>query len=288
MEVSRRTTLKGMFAGVAIGSGILDGETRAGDEPRRPSPASERFLRIERDGRPWYGRIEGDRIRLLAGPPWTGAAETGSDVPLAGAKLLVPCEPSKVLAMARNYRSHAGADAVPAKPELFIKAPSALVEHEGAIVIPPGTDDVHYEGELVVVIGKRAKDISPAEAPAHVFGFTCGNDVSARDWQTGDIQWWRAKASDTFAPLGPWIATGLDPRELRLVTRLDGEVKQESPTRDLIFDVPALVSFASRHMTLLPGDVIYTGTPGTTSRMKPGDVVEVEISGIGVLRNRVR
>jgi 2-keto-4-pentenoate hydratase/2-oxohepta-3-ene-1,7-dioic acid hydratase in catechol pathway len=138
------------------------------------------------------------------------------------------------------------------------------------------------------VIGKTARQVAENDALNYVFGYTCGNDVSERDWQRDDLQWWRAKGADTFGPLGPSIATGLEYRKSRLQTRVNGEVKQSQLLSDLLFDVPAIVSFASRHVTLHPGDVIYTGTPGATSAMKPGDMVEVEIDGIGVLRNRVK
>jgi 2-keto-4-pentenoate hydratase/2-oxohepta-3-ene-1,7-dioic acid hydratase in catechol pathway len=146
---------------------------------------------------------------------------------------------------------------------------------------------VHYEGEMVIVMGKKTKNVSVAEAPACIFGCTCGNDVSERDWQKGDLQWWRAKASDTFAPLGPVIARGLGYSKSRLTTRLNGEVKQTSLLSDLIFDPSTIVSFISRFVTIEPGDVIYTGTPGHTSPVKPGDTIEVEIEGIGTLRNKV-
>jgi len=154
-------------------------------------------------------------------------------------------------------------------------------------VLPKDAGRVDHEGELVVVIGKRAKDVSLEEALDYVLGYTCGNDVSARDWQRNDRQYWRAKGSDTFAPMGPWIVTGLDPSDLKLDVRLNGEVVQSTSTALLIHDIPHIISFATRVMTLEPGDAIYTGTPGTTQALKAGDVVEVEIEGIGTLRNPV-
>jgi 2-keto-4-pentenoate hydratase/2-oxohepta-3-ene-1,7-dioic acid hydratase in catechol pathway len=154
-------------------------------------------------------------------------------------------------------------------------------------VTPSGAKNVHYEGELVIVIGKTARRVSSERAADYIFGYTCGNDVSERDWQRGDLQWWRAKGSDTFAPLGPSIVVGLDYKKSRLQTRVNNEVKQQQVLSDLIFDASAIVSFTSQYVTLEPGDVIYTGTPGATTAMKPGDVVEVEIDGIGVLRNKV-
>jgi len=172
-------------------------------------------------------------------------------------------------------------------PGLFAKLPTTIIGPEEAIVFPPDAKNVHFEGEMVVVIGKRAHDVPEADAKQYVFGVTAGNDVSERDWQKADLQWFRAKGTDTFGPLGPVITTGLNYDDLLVQTRLNGEVKQRQRTTDLIFSVAAIVSYVSRYVTLMPGDVIYTGTPGTTSAMKPGDVVEVEVEGVGVLRNRV-
>ncbi|MBN1418279.1 MAG: fumarylacetoacetate hydrolase family protein [Planctomycetes bacterium] len=246
-----------------------------------------RYVRFQKDRRRAYGIVEGEMVRALAGSPFRGAAPEGPAYALAEVKLLPPCEPTKILAMAGNYKSHLADTPPHANPEIFWKPPSCLLEPEGTIVIPKGTADVHYEGEFVIVIGRRAKDVPKAEALSYVFGYTCGNDVSARDWQKDDVQWWRAKGCDTFGPLGPWIVAGIDGGDLALTTRLNGEVKQKARTSELIFGVADIVSFASAHVTLLPGDIIFTGTPGTTSAMEPGDRVEVEIEKIGVLRNRV-
>jgi 2-keto-4-pentenoate hydratase/2-oxohepta-3-ene-1,7-dioic acid hydratase in catechol pathway len=191
------------------------------------------------------------------------------------------------MALAGNYASHLDGLPKPKNPEPFFKVPSALLEPGGSIVIPPGTSQCDYEGELVVVIGKKAKNVSVKQAPNYVFGVTCGNDVSARDWQKNDTQWWRAKGSDTFAPLGPMIVRGINYDDLLLTTRLNGQIKQRQRTSDLIFSVHEIVSFISQFVTLYPGDVIYTGTPGKTSPLKSGDVVEVQIEGIGTLRNKV-
>jgi 2-keto-4-pentenoate hydratase/2-oxohepta-3-ene-1,7-dioic acid hydratase in catechol pathway len=173
---------------------------------------------------------------------------------------------------------------------MFYKPVSALQSPGGPIVIPRDATDLHYEGELVIVIGKQASKVSREQARDSIFGVTCGNDVSERNWQGGpgkDLQWWRAKGSDTFAPLGPAIVTGIDYGNLQLQTRLNGEVVQKQSTADLIFDCPAIVEWVSTWVTLMPGDVIYTGTPGSTKKLSAGDVVEVEIEGIGVLRNPV-
>jgi 2-keto-4-pentenoate hydratase/2-oxohepta-3-ene-1,7-dioic acid hydratase in catechol pathway len=165
-----------------------------------------------------------------------------------------------------------------------------LLNPDDPIVIPKNATNVHFEGELVIVVGRRLKHASEQEARDAIFGVTCGNDVSEREWQGGahkDLQWWRAKGADTFAPLGPCIVTGIDYGNLLLQTTLNGQVMQEQYTSDLIFDCPAIVQWVSEWVTLNPGDLIYTGTPGSTQKMNPGDVVEVRIEGIGVLRNPV-
>jgi 2-keto-4-pentenoate hydratase/2-oxohepta-3-ene-1,7-dioic acid hydratase in catechol pathway len=250
-------------------------------------PSSLRFARFRHGRRQGYALVEGGLLRPIVGSPfgrWRSGEET---VPLAQVRLLAPVRPSKILAVALNYRSHLhqfDQSAAPANPELFLKPPSAVIGPEEAIVLPPTAGRVD---ELVAVIGRRARDLRPDEALAHVLGYTCGNDVSARDWQKGDVQWWRAKGCDTFAPLGPWIVTNLDPTNLELQTRVNGEVVQSTNTSFLVHDVARLVSFASQMMTLEPGDLVFTGTPGTTSPLKRGDVVEVDIGGIGVLRNQV-
>ena len=238
-----------------------------------------------------YGILKGGAVREIRGDLFSAHEETGVAVALSEVKLLHPCQPPKILAVGLNYRSHLGKRPQPAHPEIFYKAVTALQDPEGPIVIPRDATDVHYEGELVVVIGKQARNVSPEDARHAIFGVTCGNDVSERNWQSGetkDLQWWRAKGSDTFAPLGPAIVTGLDYGNLLLQTRLNGEMVQKQTTADLIFDCPAIVSWVSGWVTLVPGDIIYTGTPGSTRRLSPGDVVEVEIEGIGVLRNSVR
>jgi len=271
------TTRRAFLGAVAAGAAAA----------QAPGGRVTRFVRYRHSGAVAYGILGGDTIREIRGNMFEKYSETGTRRKLDDVKLLWPCEPPKVHAVGLNYRSHLGDRPAPKQPELFFKATTSLVEPEGYIVIPPGARNVHYEGELVIVIGKRAKNVTAADAPNYIFGYTCGNDVSERDWQRGDLQWYRAKGSDTFAPLGPSIATGLDVTKSRLTLRLNGEVKQSQLISDLLFDCPAIVSFASRHVTLEPGDVIYTGTPGATSAMTPGDIVEVEIEGIGVLRNKV-
>jgi 2-keto-4-pentenoate hydratase/2-oxohepta-3-ene-1,7-dioic acid hydratase in catechol pathway len=252
--------------------------------------SSKKYVRFRHGDEIGHGVLDGDTVRGLRGGFLDGAVESGRTYALSEVKLLFPVIPSKVLCVGLNYRSHLGERKVPERPEMFYKPVSALQDPEGEIVIPREATNVHYEGELVVVIGKRGKDLSPAQAADAIFGVTCGNDVSEREWQQGpakDVQWWRAKGSDTFAPFGPAVVTGLDHGHLLLQTRLNGEVVQKQTTADLIFDCPTVVGFVSRFVTLLPGDIIYTGTPGQTRKMKPGDVVEVELEGVGVLRNKV-
>jgi 2-keto-4-pentenoate hydratase/2-oxohepta-3-ene-1,7-dioic acid hydratase in catechol pathway len=237
-----------------------------------------------------HGILDGDTVREIRGDLVGSHAETGATRPLGEVKLLYPCQAGKIMAVGLNYRSHLGNRPQPPHPEIFYKPVTALQDPEGPIVIPRDATDVHFEGELVIVIGKQAKNVSKEEARAAIFGVTCGNDVSDRNWQHGekkDLQWWRAKGSDTFAPLGPAIAAGIDYGNLLLQTRLNGEVVQKQYTSDLIFDCPSILSWVSGWVTLMPGDLIYTGTPGNTRKLSPGDVVEVEIEGIGILRNPV-
>lgn len=257
----------------------------------QPAPATRsitKYVRFSQAGATAYGILDGTTIRVLSASPWSGGKPTGRTVPATQVRLLAPCEPSKVIAIGLNYKSHLGERPAAAYPGLFAKYPTTIVGPDADIVFPPGASNVHYEGEMVVVIGARAKNVTPADAPKYVFGVTAGNDVSERDWQKADLQWFRAKASDTFGPLGPAIVTGLNYNDLQVQTRLNGEVRQSARTSQLIFDVNAVVSYVSQFVTLLPGDVIYTGTPGTTQAMKPGDVVEVEVEGVGVLRNPVK
>ena len=202
-------------------------------------------------------------------------------------RLLPPDAPGKVIAVGLNYKSHLGERPSAAYPGLFAKLPTSIIAHGEDIVLPPDANNAHYEGEMVIVIGRRASRVSEGDAASYIFGITAGNDVSERDWQKNDLQWFRAKAADTFGPLGPVIVTGLPYDDLLLQTRLNGEVVQSQRTKDLIFNVSEIVSYVSRYVTLMPGDVIYSGTPGTTKPIKPGDVVEVEVEGVGVLRNRV-
>ena len=248
------------------------------------------YIRYRIDSETSYGLLEGNTVREVFGDLFENPEPSDFTVPLSDVELLYPCQPGKILAVGLNYRSHLGSRPQPAHPEIFYKAVTALQDPGGPIRIPRDATDLHYEGEMVIVIGKPVKHASPEEASRAIFGVTCGNDVSERNWQHGpgkDLQWWRAKGCDTFAPLGPVIETDTDYSNLKLQTRLNGAVVQEQTTADLIFDCPEIVSWISGWVTLLPGDVIYTGTPGATRKLSPGDVVEVELEGVGLLRNPV-
>ena len=246
-----------------------------------------KYVRYAYAGAESYGILEGDQIHALRGDLFDSPTRTGRTIALADATLLIPVTPSKIIAVGFNYRSHLGDREPDPYPGLFIKYPTSLIATGESIVFPPGAGNVHYEGEMVLVIGRRARHVSREDALDHVFGVTAGNDVSERDWQAGDLQWFRAKASDTFGPLGPAIVTGLDPDDLLLQTRLNGEVRQSQRTSDLFFGSGDSISYGSQFVTLGPGDVIYTGTPGETHAMHPGDVVEIELEGVGILRNTV-
>lgn len=197
--------------------------------------------------------------------------------------------PSKIIGIGQNYRAHAAemGKGIPGEPLMFLKPPSALCGDGAPIGRPAGHARVDHEAELGVIIGTRARRVSREDALAHVLGYTCVNDVTVRDLQQKDGQWTRAKGFDSFCPVGPRVVSGLDPSDLRIVARVNGAVRQDSRTSDLIFDVPTLIAFISRHMTLEPGDLISTGTPAGVGNLVPGDVVEIEVEGIGVLRNPV-
>lgn len=236
-----------------------------------------RVIRYKRDGAHGRARLEeGGHLQVLEGPP----ARTLDDV-----ELLCPVQPTKLVGIGLNYQAHARemGKALPAEPLMFLMPSTAVVGPGHAIVRPRGYERVDYEGELAVVFGKRARHVPAEQALEVVAGFCCFIDVTVRDLQIRDVQYTRAKGFDTFAPIGPCLATGLDPRDLRLVTRVNGVVRQDSSTADMIFDVPRLVAAVTRVMTMLPGDVIATGTPPGVGPLVAGDRVQVEIEGIGVL-----
>ena len=269
--------------------GFLGGSAGAALMAAQSTTSPTRYVRYRRGNTVSYGILEGDSVRELKGSLFDGKPGTARHK-LADVKLLFPCEPRKVLAVGLNYRSHIGKNKTPTRPEIFYKPITCLQNPGDPIVIPSDAKNLHYEGELVIVMGKQARNIAPAQAADVIFGVTCGNDVSERDWQNGadkDLQWWRAKGSDSFGPMGPAIVRGIDYSRLLLQTRLNGEVVQKQNTSDLLFDCHAIVSFVSKYVTLTQGDVIYTGTPGSTRPMKAGDTVEIDIEGIGVLKNPV-
>lgn len=246
-----------------------------------------KFVRFRSEGNPVYGIVEGDQVRALEGNLFGDWRPTDELYDLEKITILVPTEAKTVIALAGNYRDHLGDTPAPATPEPFFKSTASLLAHEGEVIQPRDHAPVHYEAELVAVIGKRARDVSASDALDYVFGITCGNDISARDWQKNDRQWWRAKGSDTFGPCGPFIATGLDYGKLNVELRVNGEVRQKTNTGNMIHSVAEAISFISQYVTLEPGDLVFTGTPGQTKPMQIGDVVEVEIEGVGILRNRL-
>jgi 2-keto-4-pentenoate hydratase/2-oxohepta-3-ene-1,7-dioic acid hydratase in catechol pathway len=250
-----------------------------------------RLLRIRHSGQDYYARwLDEATARLWTAAPWDGGTETDRLVPIRDGSLLPPVTPSKIVCVGRNYRAHAKelGNEVPKEPLLFMKPPSALLPPEGTIELPPASERVEHEGELALVIGRRLRHApDAATARTAIWGATCANDVTARDLQKKDVQFTRAKGFDTFCPIGPWIETDLALESLRLTLRVDGATRQDGNTRDMVFPPGELVAFVSRIMTLLPGDVILTGTPEGVGPIAAGNTVEVEIEGIGVLRNRV-
>lgn len=251
-----------------------------------------KIARFSTGGDPRYGIVDDEDLVVLRGDPmFMGFDTTEERVPLSSVKLLAPVIPrSKVVAVGRNYVDHAAefGNEVPAEPLLFLKPNTSVIGPEDSIVLPRQSKRVDFEGELAVVIGRIAKNVSEADAHAVVFGYTIANDVSARDLQASDGQWARAKGFDTFCPLGPVIETEFDPAGKRLSTRLNGEVRQDASLDDIVHSVAAVIAYASAAFTLLPGDVILTGTPAGVGQVSDGDVVEVQIEGIGTLRNPVR
>lgn len=234
------------------------------------------------------GLVEGDVVHPLRGTFFEDPIPTGDELPLPDVRLLAPVIPSKVVCVGRNYADHAAelGNEVPAEPLLFLKPSTAVIGPDDPIPMPAVSERVDHEAELGVVIGRLCKGVSEEEAQGYVLGYTCGNDVTARDLQQRDGQWSRAKGFDGFCPLGPWIETDLDTADLRVECRVNGEVRQSAKTSLLTFTPAFLVSYVSRVMTLLPGDVLLTGTPAGVGPLSDGDHVEVEVEGLGVLRNR--
>ncbi len=253
------------------------------------------YVRYRQGNQTRNGELEGELIYPIAGSMFGNRRRQGRKVALSDVKLLYPVVSPKVFAVGLNYKSHLGSNPEPRNPEIFYKPTTSLQNPGDPIIIPPGSKDLHYEAEFVIVMSRRAKSVSEKEAPDYILGYSCGNDVSERNWQGGsidnqpDLQWWRGKGCDTFGPMGPSIVVGLDDYlQSQITLRLNGEVKQQQLIGDLLFKPPQIVSFISQYVTLEPGDAIFTGTPGSTSAMKAGDVCEVEVSGIGVLSNPVQ
>ncbi|MHB8644158.1 MAG: fumarylacetoacetate hydrolase family protein [Thermomicrobiales bacterium] len=249
------------------------------------------FVRYKADGGARYGVLEGAQVLSATGDPFTGLTPGAAVGTLDSLTLLPPVHPGKIIAVGLNYVDHVkegGRDRdVPDEPVIFMKPQSALIGHGGTIELPMETENIHYEAELAIVVGRRARRVSEADAYDYILGMTCGNDVSARVLQAKDGQWTRAKGFDTFLPLGPSVTVGLRADDLSVQSRLNGAVRQSARTSQMIFSVPRLIAFISRVMTLDPGDVIITGTPAGVGPMKPGDTIEVVVEGIGTLRNPV-
>ncbi len=255
-----------------------------------------RIVRFVYKGKPRYGILKNGVISGIKGNPFASSRgrsapfePDGTTCQMAEVKLLAPCLPSKIVCLGLNYRKHAEEFKleIPHVPLIFLKPSTAVIGPDDKIILPRTSTRVDYEGELGVVIAKKAKDVPENKFREVILGYTCFNDVTERHIQKDDGQWTRAKSFDTFAPLGPWIETDIDPDNLKLETYLNGELRQSIRTSDLIFGIPKLVSFISSVMTLLPGDVIASGTPSGVNRMKHGDVIEVTIEKIGTLKNSV-
>ena len=240
--------------------------------------------------KPKYGWLLGDKVGEIGGNVFGRYRRDEAETPLAEVKLLAPSEPSKIVCVGRNYVEHAKelGNEVPKVPLIFLKPPSSIINPDDTVLLPPQSAQVEHEGELVVVIGKRGRHITAANARKHILGYTIGNDVTARDLQRTDDQWTRAKGFDTFCPFGPWIDTEFDPADSVVTCRVNGQMRQMASTRDMVFNVGMLIAYVSSIMTLESGDLIFTGTPAGVGELKNGDEVVVEIEGLGVLRNPVR
>jgi 2-keto-4-pentenoate hydratase/2-oxohepta-3-ene-1,7-dioic acid hydratase in catechol pathway len=251
---------------------------------------TDTFVRAQlTDEPPFYARLEDNRLKKLTQPPWYGITEAGESIERDKATLLAPVEPTKIVCIGLNYHEHVkasySADEAPERPLIFLKPPSSIIGPGEDIIHPSVSQRVDYEAELGVVMGSRARNITEAQASDHIFGLTCVNDVTARDLQKPDGQWSRAKGFDTFCPVGPWIVGHTEFDDLLVEGVLNDEVKQSGRTIQMIFKIPFLVSYISSIMTLMPGDLISTGTPSGISPMKPGDKIEVRVQNVGTLTN---
>ena len=249
----------------------------------------KKYVRCQYDNQTYYGILADDTIQLIEGNPFAEYTVINKIIRLDEAVLLAPCQPSKAVCVGLNYHDHAAEMklTLPKEPLIFLKPSSAVIGPGGGIEYPAISHNLHYEGELAVVIGKTARNVSAHKAHDYIFGYTCANDVTARDIQLADGQWTRGKSFDTFLPLGPCIVSGIDPHAVDIKLYVNDEVKQSSNTCQLIFSVPAIIEHITKVMTLYPGDVILTGTPSGVGPMQIGDVVTVELSGIGRLSNTI-
>lgn len=241
-----------------------------------------------------WGQIQDSMVWVTQG---MNGAPIGTQYPLSEIKLLPPAKPSKIICVGRNYLDHikelsperdsSNTDHLPNEPGLFLKTPNTLAEHGGTVVRPDWSNNFHFEGELALVIGQHAKNLTQEQALDAVLGYTCALDLTARDKQKSDLQWFRAKSTDRFCPLGPWLETDLDPSALRIQTRVNGQIKQDSSTSHMIFNIPHILEYLTTYITLEPGDVVLTGTPEGVGPLNSGDLVEVEIEGIGILETQI-
>jgi 2-keto-4-pentenoate hydratase/2-oxohepta-3-ene-1,7-dioic acid hydratase in catechol pathway len=249
-----------------------------------------RIVRYKTNGDPpKYGWMLDDKVGEIQGDMFGEYRRREAKTPLADVKLVAPCEPSKILCVGRNYVEHAKelGNEIPKVPLIFMKPPSSIIWNGGTILLPPQSTQVEHEAELVVVIGRRARNVTAEDAKQYVFGYTIGNDVTARDLQKTDGQWTRAKGFDTFCSFGPWIDTEFDPSDAVVTCRVNGQMRQMASTRDMVFNVGTLIAYISSVMTLEPGDLIFTGTPAGVGELNNSDVVDVEIEGLGKLTNNV-
>lgn len=250
----------------------------------------QRYARLrEPDGSGSWALVQGDLLCILDAPPWAGGQPSARTIPYANARLLAAATPSKIICVGRNYGAHARelGHEIPKEPLLFLKPPSSILDPDGTVVLPPESTRVEHEAELALVIGQRGRRIPVDQALAHVFGYLVACDVTARDLQNKDGQWTRAKGFDTFCPLGPELTAGIDSRELAIRLAVNGELRQNGNTRDMLFDLARIVAHISNVMTLEPGDLVLTGTPEGVGPLTPGDRVLVEITDLAPLRFEV-
>lgn len=257
----------------------------------RPKGDDMRIVRYQnKEEAPKYGWLLEDKIGDIEGNLFGRYRRKDVKIPLADVKLTTPCQPSKIVCVGRNYVDHARelGNEVPKVPLIFLKPPSSIIASGESIILPPQSKQVEHEGELVFVIGKRARNVTAEDAKKYILGYTIGNDVTARDLQKTDGQWTRAKGFDTFCIFGPWIDTDFDPSDAVLTCRVNGQMRQMASTRDMVFSVGTLVAYISSIMTLEPGDIIFTGTPAGVGELRSGDRVDVEIDGLGRISNPVK